>query len=366
LHKKSKYNLLQPTFWWLNLLMGSLMLIAGFAGQSAPSLHPFLALLGLIYPILIIVQLLFLLGWILFRNIRFLLPLMVLLISYPNLKTIIGFHCGAGKPTQSDIQLFTYNVKGFSPGKAQPWSPALKTEILDYITDKKADIICMQEYRPSQKLPARFQALIDTGSYYFNNYFGGSSWKKNGLIIASRFPSAGHDYLKLKEGRTFAIFSDLVVQQDTLRLINIHLASIGLSSNDLDFLTSSALENQQHNIPWFRWRKIYHKLKTAFEFHENQIHQIRQCINTSPYPVVLCGDFNDTPASYAYHQASGLLKDTFLGKACSLNATYAGPLPFLRIDYVFIPPQLKTVWYRRHKIHYSDHFALSVGLNFRR
>jgi endonuclease/exonuclease/phosphatase family metal-dependent hydrolase len=108
--------------------------------------------------------------------------------------------------------------------------------------------------------------------------------------------------------------------------------------------------------------KIYSKLSDAFELREHQmdylVHEMARC----PYPIILAGDFNDTPSSYVYTEITSKLDDTFVEKGNGFSITYAGRLPFLRIDYVMKSERFKTENYKRHKVDFSDHYPVSAVL----
>ncbi len=351
--------------WWLNIFLGILMLIAGLAGAISPSTVSFVALLGLIYPLLLLLQVLFLILWILLLNVRLLFPVLILLISFPGIKQNIGFHCEKTHDTPNTLSLLSYNVQSFSQGKVYRKDKAIVSEALQFVMQKKPDILCMQEYRTSGRKPDILRHFTRHGTYYFRNYLDNHSKNGVGILIASPYPSMDKGVLKFAKGRIFAIYSDFNIEGHRFRLINVHLESIGLNAHDMDLLVSPVLENAVENNFLSHWHKIYRKLSHALRLHEKQINVIKGFIENSPWPVLLCGDFNDTPASYTYHQTAELLHDSFLDKACLVKSTYAGPLPFLRIDHVFIPKQFETISYQRYKVHFSDHFPIKVELRIR-
>lgn len=351
--------------WWLNIFLGILMLIAGLAGLVSPSTISFVALLGLIYPLLLLLQVLFLIFWILLLNVRLLFPMLILFISFTGLKQNIGFHCEKTRNSTNTLNLLSYNVQSFSQGKIYRKDKAIEPDVLQFVMQRKPDILCMQEYRTSGRRPDILRHFSRHGTYYFRNYLDDNSKKGVGILIASPYPSKDKGVLKFTKGRIFAIYSDFVIEGRRFRLINVHLESIGLNAHDMDLLVSPVLENAAENNFLSHWHKIYSKLSHALRLHEKQINKITGFINHSPWPVILCGDFNDTPASYTYHQTAKLLHDSFLDKACLMKSTYAGPLPFLRIDHVFIPKQFETISYQRYKVHFSDHFPIQVELRIK-
>lgn len=360
--KKGKNSVLIHIIWWTNLFFALLILMANGAGKIEPDTFSLIAVLGLIYPLLMVIQIVFLLFWLVMANVRFLLPLLILFISYGNIQLFVGSHCKKQVETPQGIKIFTYNVQGFSSGFVHPWDKALKKSVLAFALEKHPSILCMQEYKASYQIPQNLKQFTRGGTYYFKNYIGGDNWRGNGILLASPYPSVGHGFFKLKNGRIFAIYADLLINKQTIRVFSVHLESIGLSSHDMELLISPVSEKAVDKKGISQWHKIYRKLTHTFVLHQKQIELLQKQIHQSPHPVVIAGDFNDTPASYVYHEISKDLHDTFLDKACFLQSTYAGPLPFLRIDHIFIPKQLTTASYQRFKINFSDHFPVMVTL----
>ena len=104
---------------------------------------------------------------------------------------------------------------------------------------------------------------------------------------------------------------------------------------------------------------VYRKLRGAFEKRASQARRVVEHLQTSPYPVIVSGDFNDTPMSYTYNQFQLRLLDAFRGSGLSLGSTYVGRLPAGRIDYLFYSPQLQAAQFKIQKRTRSDHRAVS-------
>ena len=96
-----------------------------------------------------------------------------------------------------------------------------------------------------------------------------------------------------------------------------------------------------------------------------QVDDVSQHINNSPYPVIVCGDFNDTPVSYTYHQLSKNLNDAFVESGKGINYTYSGILPVFRIDYILYDDFFKSHDYNVNKIKISDHYPVSCNFSKR-
>ena len=104
-------------------------------------------------------------------------------------------------------------------------------------------------------------------------------------------------------------------------------------------------------------------MKKAFVIRANQVDILKRNIDHSPYPVIICGDFNDTPASYTYHEMTAGFHDSFCKAGTGfLGSTYAGNFPSFRIDYILYDDAFTASNYSKNSINFSDHYPVQVFL----
>ena len=104
-------------------------------------------------------------------------------------------------------------------------------------------------------------------------------------------------------------------------------------------------------------------MKSAFLKREMQTDVLLDHMNNSPFPVQICGDFNDTPSSYAYNSLSKNRTDAFVESGSGFGTTYAGEFfPAFRIDFMLYDPPYHSTGFERHRIRYSDHYPISAYL----
>ena len=229
----------------------------------------------------------------------------------------------------------SYNVRLFNVYK---WidNKNIKNEIVDYINTVQPNILCLQEFYAPNELP-NIQLPYQ--------HIGLQSQKKQWRMATySSFPIINKGTVSINGERknNICIYSDVVTENDTIRLYNIHLASNWFRPSDYSFMQNPTLEREElkKNV-----LSIGKRLKNSFAKRAEQVETIKKHVNKSPYPVILCGDFNDTPNSYAYHQLSNGLKDAFVEKGIGLGRSYNGKFPSLRIDYILYSPELNIQFF---------------------
>jgi endonuclease/exonuclease/phosphatase family metal-dependent hydrolase len=107
-------------------------------------------------------------------------------------------------------------------------------------------------------------------------------------------------------------------------------------------------------------------MKLAFIFRAKQARTVAEHIKKCPYPIIVCGDFNDTPLSYTYQILSEQLNDAFSEAGFGISNTYNGFLPLFRIDYVLHSERFKAISYQSEKVAMSDHFPVVAILEWLR
>ena len=231
-----------------------------------------------------------------------------------------------------------------------------RDKILAFTDSRKPDVLCLQEFtlRHANDKDSVIAIVNETGfpHVFFRNYF--DLEKKNvvnGIVTCSKFDIVNNGFLRDGKKRLFAIYSDIVKGKDTLRLYNLHLVSIRFGYDEYVFYDN--LKNKKTEDIQFKDKilTILKKLKTAFLIRSEQVEMILAHIRTSPYPVIICGDFNDTPFSYSYHQMTRSLSDAFskAGKGFPGN-TYAGQLPAYRIDYILYSEPFRAYKYEQGRV----------------
>lgn len=361
--EKKKYSIIRSLIALINIVFAILLAFSLFASTTLASNYPLFAITGLYYPVLLIINIIFIVFWIFVHKKYILISLIVILFGISNLNDTFNFS-SASKAKVNDSSAFkvlSYNVRQFQASDNLT-KLIIQNDILNFLTEQNADIICLQEFQSHNKNiyePLKqIRDTLNTGTYYYESYYNPRYNYLTGLVTFSTLKAIDKGKLKFDGSRTFGIYTDLLMGGDTIRVFNIHLASISLNPNDIDFVIKPDMEN---NIEFkTKTGRIYEKLTKAFILRQKQVAVLEQEIENSPYKVLLAGDFNDTPSSYVYKQVSKLLNDSFTEKGSGMGITYAGKIPLLRIDYIFASENFKILEFTKHNILRSDHYPVSA------
>jgi endonuclease/exonuclease/phosphatase family metal-dependent hydrolase len=342
--------------------VGIALILSVLAGHISISSSSIIQVFGLIYPILTIINLIFLFFWIFTKSKLLFFPILLILVGYGNVFNnfqITIFNQINKQPHQ--IKVLSYNVQNFKYNNNNSYLET-KNNIVNFLINEKPDIVCLQEYHSVSNLfykPLKdIRDSLGASTYYYESYFNRKNNQLSGLVIFSRYKVINKGKLKFHGSRTYCVYTDVIINMDTVRIFNTHLASTRLNPEDIDFVVkpeaegSEALKN--------RSTQIYHKLAQAYQLREKQLYYLLNEIKSTPYNIILCGDFNDTPSSWIYKQLANNLQDTFVEKGIGISNTYAGPLPLLRIDYILTSDNIKTCGYKRYDIKKSDHYPISA------
>ncbi len=320
------------------------------------------------YPFVLGVNILFILLWIAFRKWYLAISIICIAIGWSNFRRFFQFQVARKEvpATEVNIRLLTYNVRLFN---YYQWHKDTATwnKILNYIHRVDPDVVCFQEFitLPNNKhdlehLKKKMAPLKYSHVYYTDQVPGKINF---GIATFSRYPMINKKMISFPHSLNGAISTDIVVKGDTFRLFNCHLQSIRLRKDYNDLLDSIIFNYSERQLD--NLKDISIRMKQAFIQRADQANKLAAAIHASPFPVIVCGDFNDTPVSYAYHTVSHNLEDAFLEAGSGTGNTYSGNFPYVRIDFVLSNEPLHARHYGTRETHWSDHYPVSVDFTIR-
>lgn len=355
----------------INLLVAAALLFSYLAPFINPSKFMLPALFGLAYPYLLILNVIFIGIWLIRLDKAIVISVAVVFLGWYHLANLLPLN-GKGKEIPENVvesrsfKVLSYNIRGFD---RYNWSkdPDARGGIFEYLRSEEPDIVCFQEFyissggqEPSIRSIKKEMPFVPHRAIYFT----GSAGTKSGAGIAtySAFPILKRSRIPFNDTRNAAMYTDHLLFGDTLRVFNIHLQSIMLKGENYAFMDTARLAYNPETMQGIR--SIGSRLKTAFILRSEQATMIANYIKDSPHPVVVMGDFNDTPQSFAYRKIRKGLKDAYRKAGHGFGNTYAGELPSFRIDHIMVQEPLLPYRFTRDKNDFSDHFPISTWLNW--
>lgn len=346
-------------FIWINVLV-SVGLIGSYLGTHIPpDSFVYFAYLGLAFPFLLIMEILFLILWLFIKRKLIFISLLTLLIGWNHIRHFYVITLWQTELTNS-IKVMSFNVRIFNLYDTENRIQN-RNEILNFLNKEQADILCFQEFYHQQNSTSfvtkdTIVALLQT-NYYHERYTHHLSQERYfGVATFSKYPIVHQGEIPFEnDPNNYCIFSDIVVERDTIRVFNGHLGSIRLQDDDYEFFGDPNGQKYPHQDG----QRIVSRLKIAFEKRAVQARKVAEVIRESPYPVIFCADLNDTPVSYCYRQFNRLLEDAFVNSGNGIGQTYIGKVPSNRIDYIFSSDDFDAANFTTHQQNFSDHKPLS-------
>lgn len=322
------------------------------------------AFIALTLPGALILNLLFLLFWVLRKSWKALLPFALLVFTWDYHARGMALNFlpkQEAAPAARQLQVLSYNVRIFNTyAHLQDKDQTSSKEMIGWVARNPSDVFCLQEFYNDKK-SAVFNSQSKIGRHHgryvfvsktMDNWSGGEF----GLAIFSRYPIVHKGTIHFgKLTQNHAMFADLKIKEDTIRVYNFHLQSMSIDEKEI-VDSYKDQEGFKHQGPM-----LLRRLKRGFVKRSDQVSVLLEHVSSSPYPVIICGDLNDLPYSYTYERLNQNFKNAFREKGLGFGASYNGRIPFIRIDNQFCSPSLEVVNFNLHDtIPWSDHFPITA------
>ncbi|NPD46187.1 MULTISPECIES: endonuclease/exonuclease/phosphatase family protein [unclassified Lentimicrobium] len=260
----------------------------------------------------------------------------------------------------SSFAILSFNARNLSNNNLSVGDKSIRNEIAGYVESQNADLICFQEF---QSYPTKGVNSVEDYKKKLQrpHVFSAPYLKKNNhqfldlLVMYSKYTIKNSKTFYM-DGKIYGFYVDLEIENEMIRLFNLHLESNHFNKNDYDIFSDKEVNLNQKKRN--QVVLLVQKLKKYSVKRSYQARTIRTEIEDSPYPVIVAGDFNDTPASYIYHHIRQDLLDAFKLKGSGYSNTYNGNLPPMRIDFMLFDPQMKIHDYQVLKPDLSDHYPI--------
>ena len=360
--------------------VAALGLLFAFAAQYIPpTWSSYIAFCGLGFIYIFAINALFVILWIPIKYPFAMISLSLILLNVGNIDKHFQLK-ETEKPAKCTncIKVMSYNVKlfGLYDTDNNKLRQKNKNKILQYINEEQPNIVCFQEYFYDKSGKLNFDTTdtlltilnLKDKNFHFEYFTASRDDFFFGFATFSKYKILGKGVVEMPDSTVIATYIDFKNKKDTIRVYNCHLASIHFDYEDYEI--GKQLKVNPINDP--KWQKkvnvLYRKLELAYDIRKVQVKFLKQHLKKCPHFIIVCGDLNDSPASYAYNKIAGNLKDSFRESGTGMGQTYLGEtFPKFRIDYILHDNAFKSY---KHTINtdivISDHYPIYTWISLYR
>lgn len=364
-------RILRPISILLSLIVAVGTVWSAYGGTAIPSESTFSALSGLMclaFPLWVLADIAVIVAdaWLSPRWIA--APLIALIASSPTLGEYFPCSTSARAADSLDslertrsFTLLTYNTSSFRD--TEGIYPCGGNRTLQQIIDRDADMVCLQEVF-AHKIKNRIDSLKITRAQRekIDSLYPHRKITSDGMVFMSKFPFTSHHYPRQSGDAAEMLRLEVEAEGHRLTIFNLHLQSLGLKRSEKKvFKELTDMSGTRDDIKEMR-NTLLSKYKQANITRADQAARIVGYIaEDGGENVIVCGDFNDVPASYTYRliRKAGL-HDAYRETAFWPGVTHYADNFYFRIDHILYRGGLKAVNVHRGNVRSSDHYWLEA------
>ena len=335
------------------------MLLVGFSDRLNPADHPLLSTAGMAFPIFLLVNMAFLFFWLIFKWRMIWIPVVGFVCAYVPISIYMPIN-GKQEVPEGALKLVSYNVCTY--GGNYKYENGFET-VLKYLVEQKADIVCVQEDVDTWRRYV-FREYQKHWAYNDTMVIANNPQSFNALGIHTRFPIIKRERIPYASVANGSAAWWLKVDGDTLIVVNNHFESCHLSSDDRAQYRQIIKGELPRDSMRSESKLLLIKLAEANAARSGQIRTVLRYVEEhSQYPIIVCGDFNDSPISYSRHTMGERLTDCFKETGRGIGLSYNQKAFSLRIDHIFCSQQLQPYNCKvDDKMDASDHYPILCWL----
>lgn len=345
------------------------MLLAVSSKYISPDNFWILAFFGLSFPLILVSNFIFVIYWIAQFRIHCIFSIIAIIIGAPTFFGFVQFDFSSKEPSNKDIKVMSYNSMLFD---LYNWSKNTQSRniILNTLYEENPDILCLQEFYTSEQKGDfnnidTVKNLLTAKNFHVEYTTTLRQFDHWGIATFTKYPIIRKGKIDFNtSANNICIYTDILIKKDTVRIYNMHLQSISFTKADYKFIDQIQNDSIDAKDEVEKSKNILRRLKRAFVKRAKQAEVIAAHIQACPYKVILCGDFNDTPASFVYNTIRGDLEDAFIESGSGFEQTYAGKFPRFRIDYILYSKDFKSKDYHHLTETLTDHYPIVTYLSY--
>lgn len=334
---------------FLNIVLIVITFVAYVLPFLAPKIFPLLSVLTLVMPLFFLLNSLFFVYWAIQLKKRMMMSGLALLIGITFINKFYKFSAKEYPESEKDFVVMSYNVRLFNLFKWQDKAD-IPESILSFVNEKNPNILCVQEYSNS--------GHIDLKVFPHRTIFMEGNQIKTGQAIFSKFPIIDQGNIRFPNSNNNVVYADIKKGKDIIRVYNMHLQSIKISPDVNEISENIDVIDKEKS------QMLFMRISKAFKQQQQQAEILRENLKSCPYPVIICGDMNNSAFSYVYRIIKGSSKDAFEEAGKGFGQTYRFKYYPARIDYIFADKKMQVKKFETFPdFDNSDHFPIMAKLS---
>jgi len=349
-------------FWSLNVVLVLYTFLVYWLLYDLPVQHWSASMFMITLPVAWALNLVCLTAWLFTHPWRSLLSLLTVLAGFWLWPRTLAVNTPQppeqGRPS---LSLLSYNVANFNADEfyETPTKRSRVNLITNWVIRNEAPVKCFQEFYNSQRHPVlqmadRLRATGYTHEAVLRPEYRQTPDSFLGVAIFSKYPmvNQGREPFGL-HAHNGIVWADIKIGDDTVRIINVHLESMGIR-------VRRVLSQREMAGVRTETRGILALLREGFIARREQILKVEKYVSQSRFPVIVTGDFNETPYSVAYGRMRAKLNSAFEEAGHGFGFSLNRAPKLLRIDHQFYDDRrLTPIDFKTHNdIPYSDHYPI--------
>ena len=350
-----------------------LMLVSAYSGRLAPETFPWASTLGLIFPLTLLANLLFLFLFLTVAWKRAWLPVAAFLLAFPSISLYLPLHFGdQSAPADADtLTLMSYNVQAFQgPTTSKGTDMQYVDAIMAYIRHHRPDIVCLQECMSDTRhhIPRLDSLYAHRDTVFLIKTKKGT----NCLGIFTRYPILHSERIKYNSAANGSMAWLLRRANDTLLVVSNHLETTHLGKDVRESYRNILHGNEPADTMRTQTKHIAGILGKQATKRAAQARAVAAYVDSlrqrhPQWAVIVCGDFNDSPVSYTYHTIAHSLNDCFQQAGCGPGWSMQARAFPVRIDHLLCDDHFTTLSCKVDRtLAASDHYPVCATLQVRK
>lgn len=346
-----------------SFIIYALTILAAYGGRFDTDIFTFPAMLTLVMPWLALITLILTIIWVCLKKIiPATIGVLTILISWGPISTAspLGFS-KKPEPGAKTFTIMSYNmIHGWDQENKS--EGATRNRTIDYILETDADIVCCIELlnlKPGGDVPHLSEKQYAELRQKYPYIVGDTTLD---MKLLSKYPATfehGYNCVARQYDRKRYTFYKINIDGQPLTVVMVHLMSFKLSDKERKIVTEiKSVETAKESYNELK-TDIRKKMSNGFARRKEDAQILRETIDHIHGPLIICGDFNDVPESYAYRLLRGNdLKDAYVETGFGPLVTYNQHAFWFHLDQILYRGDLRALSVKKGNTRLSDHYPL--------